>query len=142
MKNVYAEVGQHLQQVGGRCPAGWVVMAGQRPTPEHVAQADGTWVLPAATPTHFIELAQDLLDSKAQSYGYDDIRSAVTYAEEPSVPKFQEEGKAFRTWRSLVWAHCYALLDQVQNGGAVPSDETFLADLPKLSLIEVPDTAA
>lgn len=49
--SVYAEVGASLQQVGGNCPEGWIVMQGERPTPEHVAQADGTWViLPTPVP--------------------------------------------------------------------------------------------
>lgn len=45
---VFAEVGASLQQIGGTCPDGWVVMQGERPTPEHVAQADGSWVVPPA----------------------------------------------------------------------------------------------
>lgn len=46
MIKVFAEVGSSLQQVGGNCPDGWIVMHGERPSPEHVAQADGSWVLP------------------------------------------------------------------------------------------------
>lgn len=42
--DVYAEAGASLQQVGGDCPDGWVVMQGERPTPEYVAQEDGSWV--------------------------------------------------------------------------------------------------
>lgn len=44
--SIYAEVGASLQQVGGDCPNGWIVMQGERPAPDHVAQADGTWALP------------------------------------------------------------------------------------------------
>lgn len=44
--SVYAEVGASLQQFGGDCPDGWVVMQGERPTPEHVAHEDGSWVIP------------------------------------------------------------------------------------------------
>ncbi|MBV2205887.1 MAG: hypothetical protein KUL87_10730 [Pseudomonas sp.] len=46
MKQVFAEVGSSLQQIGGSCPEGWIVMQGERPTTEHVAQADGAWVIP------------------------------------------------------------------------------------------------
>lgn len=46
MRHVYAEVGSSLQQIGGACPDGWFVMQGERPTPEHVAQEDGSWSLP------------------------------------------------------------------------------------------------
>jgi hypothetical protein len=59
---------------------------------------------------------QSLMDAKAQAYHYDNLTTAVTYAEEPSVPKFQEEGQAFRAWRSQVWASAYSILAEVQAG--------------------------
>ncbi len=40
---VFAIVGESLQQVGGDCPEGWVVMQEQRPDVGSVARADGTW---------------------------------------------------------------------------------------------------
>jgi hypothetical protein len=40
---VFAKAGESLQQVGGECPDGWVVMQEQRPGPDFVAQADGSW---------------------------------------------------------------------------------------------------
>lgn len=43
--SVFAEVGARLQQVGGSCPDGWIVMQGERPSPDHVANADGRWVI-------------------------------------------------------------------------------------------------
>lgn len=46
--SVYAEVGASLQQIGGTCPSGWIVMQIERPSPNHVAQADGSWVVPPA----------------------------------------------------------------------------------------------
>lgn len=78
---------------------------------------------------------QSFMDSKAQSFGYDDIKSAVTYAEEPAVLKFQTEGKAFRAWRSLCWAYCYEQLDKVQkNQREVPTVEELVAELPAFNL--------
>ena len=50
MKQVYAEVGSSLQQISGNCPDGWIVMQGERPTPEHVAQEGGIWALPEPEP--------------------------------------------------------------------------------------------
>ncbi|MGE8688629.1 MAG: hypothetical protein ACN6PJ_15915 [Achromobacter sp.] len=44
--NIYAEPGQSLQQIGGDCPDGWVLMDGARPSPDHVASPGGIWVLP------------------------------------------------------------------------------------------------
>lgn len=45
MKQVYAEAGSSFQQFGGSCPDGWIVMQGERPSPDHVASADGQWVI-------------------------------------------------------------------------------------------------
>lgn len=76
---------------------------------------------------------QHHLDSAAQFAGYDDIKTAVTYAEEPSVAKFQNDGKAFRKWRSLVWAYTYEQLDLVIAGQRTkPTVEEFIAELPLL----------
>jgi hypothetical protein len=84
------------------------------------------WVAAGNTPTVqapavdlqrlLTDTVQSLMDAKAQSYHYDDLTTAVTYAEEPSVPKFQEEGQAFRAWRSQVWATAYSILGEVQAG--------------------------
>ena len=80
---------------------------------------------------------QSHMDSTAQAYGYDDVKAAVTYADEPAVPKFQAEGRAFRAWRSLVWSHTYGVLDEVQAGEREqPTVEEVIAELPEL-IIEV-----
>lgn len=50
MRQVFAEVGESLQQIGGGCPDGWVVMQGERPTIAHVAQADGSWMVMQSIP--------------------------------------------------------------------------------------------
>ena len=47
---------------------------------------------------------QGHLDSTAKAHGYDNVMTAVSYADEPAVAKFQADGKAFRAWRSKVWA--------------------------------------
>jgi hypothetical protein len=76
-----------------------------------------------------VALVQNHLDATAQALNYDDIKTAVTYADEPSVAKFQSEGKALRAWRSLVWEKCYTLL--TSNIGDIPSDTDFIAALPE-----------
>jgi len=74
------------------------------------------------------------MDDAAKAAGYDDIKSAVTYADEPVVPKFQLDGIAFRAWRSLVWEKCYSLLAQVKSGEIEPmTAEQVIAELPQLS---------
>ena len=98
----------------------------------------------ATAPTQFEayrKAAQDHLDKLAQAHGYDSIASAVTYAEEPAVPKFQAEGQAFRAWRSLVWAFGYEQLALVEAGERpAPTIAEFIAELPPLDL-PAPSTA-
>ena len=79
----------------------------------------------------FVAAAQQAMDSQARALGYDSAATAVTYAEEPAVPRFQEEGRAIRAWRSKVWAFAYDLLDKVKAGSvAVPTVDEFLSQMP------------
>lgn len=81
----------------------------------------------------FRTIIQKHLDDAAVRVGYDDIKTAVTYADEPSVPKFEVEGKALRAWRSLVWAYGYEQIAAVQSGvRALPTPEQLIAELPPL----------
>lgn len=83
----------------------------------------------------FEQAIQAHLDGTARACGYDSIGTAVSYAEEPAVPKFQEDGMAFRAWRSLVWAYAYQELDKVKSGQReVPAVDDFLAELPKVAI--------
>lgn len=76
---------------------------------------------------------QQWLDEQAQALGYDDIKSAVTYAEESAVPKFQQEGQALRRLRSLVWARCYEILNAVQAGQrSIPTEDELIAEMEAL----------
>ena len=78
---------------------------------------------------------QLFMDHVAQEHGYDSVATAVSYAEEPAVPKFQSDGRAFREWRSLVWAYCYAQLDAYKAGTIEkPTVEQLIAGLPALSI--------
>lgn len=75
------------------------------------------------------------MDGLAFAAGYDDIKTAVTYADEPAVAKFQQEGQAFRAWRSLCWAYCYEQLAAVEaNQRPQPTVEELLGELPALLL--------
>lgn len=79
----------------------------------------------------YVIAVQGELDRVARSFGYDSLAVAVTYAEEPAVPKFQAEAQALRGWRSLVWAACYAMLADVRAGTVpVPTEGGVLAALP------------
>jgi hypothetical protein len=83
----------------------------------------------------FEQAVQAELDGAAQANGYDGISTAISYAEEPAVPKFQNDGIAFRKWRSLVWAYAYEQLAAVKGGQREqPTVEAFLQELPTLEL--------
>ncbi|WKN20789.1 hypothetical protein [Azotobacter vinelandii] len=82
-----------------------------------------------------VSAVQAHLDAEARALGYDDIRSAVTYADEPAVPKFQAEGIAFRSWRSLCWDYCYAQLAAVDAGEReAPTAAQLVSELPALEI--------
>lgn len=103
----------------------WHVEAEPLPDPETLEEAQKR--LQA-----FVQLR---LDRAAQALGYDDIKTAVTYADEPVVPLFEAQGKAFRRLRSLTWAACYALLAQVHAGTRpVPTEDELAAELPALEI--------
>ena len=99
------------------------------------AQAAGT----ARSIKRYDGIVQGHIDAIAQSFGYGDpnrptvspILHAISYADEPEVPKFQAEGKMLRAWRSRVWATAATILKQVTEGQrSAPSEADLLAELP------------
>ena len=95
-------------------------------------------VTPPVTEADYTQAVQDALDAKAKAFGYDGILSAVTYADDPTVPLFQHQGQALRAWRSQVWASCYATLAAVQAGTQTqPTIAELVASLP---IVTVPTT--
>lgn len=79
------------------------------------------------------EAVQSHLDASARARGYESIYTCATYADEPAVARFQAEGQAARAWRSLVWAACYAALDDVLAGRREPlTPSQMVAELPPL----------
>lgn len=81
------------------------------------------------------DAVQRHMDASAKAAGYDDIKSAVTYADEPAVLRFQAEGQAFRAWRSLCWAKCYEVQADVEAGNRqIPTEAQLIAELPELVL--------
>lgn len=102
----------------------------------HAELTINTYVASSEEQTYPYEAAvQRHMDNLAFAAGYDDIKTAVTYADEPAVAKFQQEGQAFRAWRSLCWAYCYEQLAAVQtNQRPQPTVEELLGELPTLLL--------
>lgn len=75
---------------------------------------------------------QHVLDAKAQELNYDSCLSVCSYID-TGVAKFDAEGKAFRAWRSEVWAKGYEILAQVQAGErGIPTEVELIAELPEL----------
>ena len=94
---------------------------------------------PAPTPAQVVAsysaAVQSHLDAAARAAGYDNINTVVSYAGEPAVAKFQVEGAAFRAWRSLCWAYCYAQLAAVEaQERTQPTIEELITELPSLVL--------
>ena len=84
---------------------------------------------------HLTDAVQHVLDAKAQELNYDNCLSVCSYIE-TGVAKFDAEGKAFRAWRSAVWAKGYEILAQVQAGQrGIPSEAELIAELPELVIV-------
>lgn len=97
-------------------------------------EAEWNKVFPIQVQQQLTDAVQRVLDNKAQELNYDNCLSVCSYID-TGVPKFDAEGKAFRTWRSQVWAKGYEILAQVQAGQrAIPTEEQLLSELPKLSI--------
>lgn len=80
-------------------------------------------------------VVQHVLDSKAQELNYDNCLSVCSYID-TGVARFDAEGKAFRAWRSAVWAKGYEILAQVQAGQrGIPTESELLAELPELVIV-------
>lgn len=88
-----------------------------------------------ATTAAFEQAVQAMMDGAARDSGYDSIFTAISYADEPAVPRFQADGQAFRRWRSLAWEYAHTELNAVLAGEKPQPDlDTFLAGLPALDL--------
>lgn len=89
------------------------------PTPEEIKQS-------------LINGIQAYMNTTAQTKGYDDIFTAISY-ENSEDEIFKAEGKACRVWRDKVWRACYNILDEVLAGAReIPTLEELIAELPKI----------
>ena len=80
------------------------------------------------------EVIQDVLDAKAKELNYDSCLSVCSYID-TGIQKFDDEGRAFRTWRSQVWALGYQILDEVTKGlRSIPTEQELIALLPELTI--------
>jgi len=83
----------------------------------------------------YMAVVQQHMDACAVSFGYDNLLSVVSYAEEPAVPRYQAEGQAFRAWRSACWLACEQMLAAVQAGERpAPTHDELVGELPELGI--------
>lgn len=121
---------------GAEPPSGSIEVA---TAPGHASDTwDGAaWAKAVAVPTEaqivagYMAAVQEHLDDTARQAGYDHILAAISYAEEPAVPRYQAEGRAFRTWRSQVWLKCEQVLSEFKAGArTTPTTAELIAELP------------
>lgn len=81
-----------------------------------------------------IAKCQKLLDETAQSHGYDNIQSLVSYIDDPNK-KFDSEAKAGKNWRSAVWTKIFDILNKLKIGEikTPKSWQEIEQQLPKIS---------
>lgn len=83
----------------------------------------------------YMAAVQRHMDARAVSFGYDNLISVITYAEEPAVARYQAEGQAFRAWRSACWRACEQMLEAVKSGErSAPTHAELIAELPGLGI--------
>ena len=84
---------------------------------------------PEQVQARYTALAQDALDAFARTRGYDGIMSACSYYGSTDA-QFSAEADCCIDLRDRTWRTCYSLLEEVQAGRPLPTEEEFLAMLP------------
>jgi len=83
------------------------------------------------TERDYMSKAQYVMDAKAQSMGYDNIFTAVSYVGD-SFKRFNDEAVALREYRSKVWQHSNKLMEDVLSGKTKqPTIEKYVKGLPE-----------
>lgn len=102
---------------------------------------DGNWYLagkapskPAPTKEEILKVYQDAvqahLDATAQSRGYDNTYTCLSYLSSTDVV-WRRESNAFNAWRDQVWRKCHALLNAVMTEEIKqPTIQELIAQLP------------
>lgn len=99
--------------------------------PEHYVQYVPVRYREAIT-KEYTDAVQAWMDSVAHEKGYDNIFTAISYADS-SVPSFKEEALACKTWRDQVWVACHIYLDNVlADKEVLVTVEELIASLPKI----------
>ncbi|MGE0333107.1 MAG: hypothetical protein AB7P37_20695 [Ramlibacter sp.] len=134
----HASVAELFESVADEVQPGWLRLEGgefvaPEPAPAPLAPA------PAPAPAgldlvarQLVLVVDDHINSTARGLGYESIVTAVSYATEPAVPRFQSEGIALRAWRSLVYARLYELQAEALAGARpIPTPTELIGLLPE-----------
>ena len=133
--DTWAAPARYMSELG-KLPEGAMLTKPEKPEPTQEE-------IEAALQAQYTRLIQSILDKEAYALGYTGPGEAVdgscmsvcSYVD-TGVKKFDDEGKAFRTWRSAVWAKGYEILDAVKAGEMeIPSEDELVEMLPKLEIL-------
>jgi hypothetical protein len=80
----------------------------------------------AAAQKAAVAAIQSRLDTLAQSWDYDDIKSGADYRDDP-YPRFAAEGKVMFLWRSATWA----AVDQHRDAASLEELMSYLPPIPE-----------
>lgn len=105
---VYAELMSSFQQVGGDCPAGWIVMQGDRPSPAHIASEEGGWVIPVPSD----EYVQAALATTERAWR-DNVLTSITWLRERH--RDQQELGGETTLSAEQFAELLAYMQSLRN---------------------------
>lgn len=92
---------------------------------------------PELTPEEIVkgyeDAVQSHLDATAQSRGYDNTYTCLSYLSSTDEV-WNREANAFNAWRDSVWRKCHEILDAVTAGTLPPPTvEELIAQLPKIN---------
>jgi hypothetical protein len=73
----------------------------------------------------------DLLLATAQSRGYSNVNSIISYVASSNV-QWKAEADAFVAWRDQLWEHVYIEYMAIDAGGNIPNEDEFVLSLPKI----------
>jgi hypothetical protein len=93
---------------------------------------DPNYVSPEKLLKEYENAIQDFLDKTAQSKGYDNTYTCLSYLNS-TVEKWKTESNKFLVWRDEVWTKVHAILDEF-NAGKIPqpSLNDVIEQLPKI----------
>lgn len=110
----------------GPIPRGYTRL---KPSDSNKTWNGSSWVDKQLDITEIKKSVQIHLDAVAKKMGYNSILDAVSYADEPSVSRYQQDGIRLRKWRSDVWQYVSKLIDNMDE---LPTIKQLINKLPKV----------